>query len=128
PSEKPSDAMRHARHAIVGEGLFALGAGDVVEKTRALKPDARYAMLTNWVLPNPDHPLVRLEGDFTPSYPADAGSGQGGTLRAPAIELVAAAKEAGKLDELAAQVEKSKAEGDDPFAVNERGRLALSSL
>jgi tetratricopeptide (TPR) repeat protein len=130
PSERPNDAMRRARHAIVGEELFALEAGAIVEKARALPPNQRYVMLADWVLPNPDHPLVRLEGDFTPSYPVVLSPGvePGGRLRAPAIELVAVARELGELDELLSRVEALKPEADDPFAASERGRLALLSM
>jgi hypothetical protein len=125
-----SDAMRRARHAIVGEGLYALEAGSVVEKARTLDPARRHAMLADWVLPNPDHPLVRLEGDFAPSYPAAAGpdAGLGGTIRSPAFELLRVSHESGKLDDLARQVEALKVEGLDPFAASQRGRLALLAM
>ena len=71
-------------------------------------------MLADWVLPSPDHPIVRLEGDFTPSYPVGPAGDPGGALRAPAIELVRVAKELGKLDELAARVEALKLERRRP--------------
>jgi hypothetical protein len=125
PTANGNDAMRRARHAIVGEGLFALEAGDVVERARALEPAARYAMLADWVLPSADHPLVRLEGAFTPSYPAVSGNDLGGDVIAPAIELVASAKELGKMDELASRVESLKPDADDLFNLSDRGRLAL---
>ncbi len=128
PSAIGDDASRRARHAIVGEGLFALEAGDVAARSQSLKPAERYAMLADWVLPSPDHPVVRLEGDFTPTYPVEPAGDRGGTVRAPAIELVKSAKEAGKLDELAARVEPLKVQGDDPGASFERGRLALLAL
>ena len=52
----------------------------------------------------------------------------GGELRAPAIELVDAARSLGKLDELAARVEGIKLEGNDDGATGERARLAMLGL
>ncbi len=128
PSANPSEAMRRARHAIVGEGLFALDAGAVVEKARALKPVKRFAMLAGWVLPSPDHPLVRLEGDFSPSYPAPPGSEQGG-------DLPHTGHRAGQHRQGARQARRAGRAGRDaeghgrrPGASSERGRLAMLAM
>ncbi len=128
PAAAGSEAARRARHAIVGEGLFALQAGEVVEKARTLDPAKRYDALAAWVLPGPDHPLVRLEGDFTPTFPAKVTGEAGGTLRSPAVELVKTAKEFGRLDALAAAVRDGKVGGDDPMSASQRGRLAMLAM
>ncbi len=66
----PSDADRRALHEIVGESFFALDAGGVLDRAGALPPQERYQRLADWVFPSPDHPVWRLEGEFTPSFPA----------------------------------------------------------
>ena len=147
-SKPQSDALRRARHDAIGEMFFALEAGDLIDKARALPPPERFAMLADWVLPSPDHPLLRLAGEFTPSFPpppagemkpvaaSDNGRGPdrpvrlqtGGELRAPAIELVETARVLGKLKELSAQVEGIKLEETEHPAANERAELALLGM
>jgi tetratricopeptide (TPR) repeat protein len=134
-----TEADRRARHDVIGERFLALEAGDVLRKAEGLGPAKRTEYLAGWVLPSPDHPAFRLQGEFTPTDPVapaggpetpskeGAGSARvltGGALRAPALELVDSAAAAGKLDELAARVEKADAEGD----VNARGKLAMLAL
>jgi hypothetical protein len=150
PAADRSEAARRARHALVGEPIFALQAGALVDQARSLPTVERYRLLVDWVLPSPDHPVCRLEGDFTPSFPAPGagepksktGTGDekdpernrgsrlqtGGAIRAPAIELVDCARELGKLDELAERVGSipTAAVGDDP--AGGRGKLALLAL
>jgi hypothetical protein len=138
-----SDAQRRARHDLIGESTFALEAGEVVKKARALAPASAYELLAGWVLPSPDHPVLRLEGDFNPSFPApDFGQKPtatasvggrarvqvGGELDAPAIALVDAARSLGKLDELTARVEALKSDTNDHGALAARSRLALLGL
>jgi hypothetical protein len=111
----------------------------------------RFDKLASWVLPAPDRPAWRLSGDLSPSFPApecteapgkpntgtssasskSAGTKRletGGELRAPALDLVATAKAAGKLDQLANRVQSVKAENGTDRADFERGRLALLGL
>src|SRR5207244_263128 len=68
---------------------------------------------------------IRLYGTFSPADRAPSVAGattvSGGNLEAPALELVATAKELGKLDELARRVEKLPA----PSAQAQRDRVAL---
>jgi hypothetical protein len=101
------------------------------------------------VLPSPDHPVFRLAGTFTPSFPvpsageekattvARSRNGAGGTvrlqtggdLRAPAIELVETAKAIGRLNELAGRVTAAPVDDNAPDrAVNQRGKSALLAL
>jgi hypothetical protein len=135
PAPTQSEAIRRARHAIVGEGYVAIEAGSIVERGRSLEPRARYELLSAWVLPSPDHPLVRLEGDFSPSFPI-AAEGRtdgvrlqsGGALRSPALDLVDTSRELGKLDELAAKIEARKPVADDETAASGRGRRAFLAL
>jgi len=148
PSAPISEAFRRARHEVIGETFFALEAGDLVDKARALPADERFALLADWVLPSADHPLWRLEGEFSSTFPAPSlstaktpavlGNGNGpvraarlqtgGEPRAPAIELVEAAKTLAKLDELTARIEGIKLALSEHAAANERAKLALLGM
>src|SRR5262249_11927335 len=88
----------------------------------------------SWVLPGDG---VRLAADFSPLDPAPPVTGKdidltklkprshvGGTLQAPALELVAVAKELKKLNDLAEKVQKAPAEGD----LAKRGQAGLLGL
>ena len=132
-----TDADRHARHAIIGEQFLGHDAGDVLRRAGEMTPKERYAFLSGWVLPGPDHPVFRLHGEFSPSNPApkEGAAGTtakpdaprtfvGGEIRAPALELVETARSLGRLDELATEVEMAEAVGD----VNLRGKLGLLTL
>jgi len=116
------------RDALIGEQFLGLDAGEVVLRARSLAPAERYAFLRDWVIPGSSHAEFRLFGHFTPTDPPpgkDAPEGRrsetGGTLEAPAIELVGTARALDKLDELATAVTQA-ATG------SERGRLALLAL
>ena len=147
PSAPHSDSIRRARHAVIGEPLFALRADEILEKAARLPAGERYALLADWVLPSPDHPVFRLEGNFSPSFPppglsttnsrvrkpllasvAPSESRAAASLRAPAIELVDTANALGKLDELAKRIDAIKLDTDSEPRANERGKLALLGL
>jgi hypothetical protein len=137
PSDKnPDPVLRRARHALIGEMTFTRDAGLILDRARGLEPAKRYDLLAGWVLPNDDHPAVRLVGDFRPTDPAPpvAPSSEippgarrvstGGAMEIPAVELVKAAREAGRLDDLAARIAKAEPTSD----ADRRGRLALLAL
>src|SRR5262249_25816674 len=116
---------------LIGEPFFSRNASPVLTRTRTLPPAERYAKLAAWVMPGPDRTTFQLAGAFTPTDPpppvakvppARKRVMTGGELEAPALELVAVAKELNKLDELAAKVEAADANADA------RGRLALLVL
>jgi hypothetical protein len=136
---------RRFRAALAGEEFFSAKAGRVLAEARRLPPTERYAYLKEWVLPGDDHIGFRLYGDFTPADAAppvaahlhpglfdDASAGiralnrlhTGGTIEAPALELVELAADARLLKELAREVEKAAAASD----VDARGKLALMVL
>ncbi len=127
---KPSVADRRGRAAVIGESFHALNADDVLRRARALKAGERYALLLDWVVPGESHSGFRLYGHFAPAAAPPVGKSParraqpGGALEAPARELVAAAGELGRLDELAGRVEKAAADSDQ----DRRGRLALLAL
>jgi tetratricopeptide (TPR) repeat protein len=126
---------RTARQAVFGERAFAAEAADVLATTRSLPAAERFAALASWVLPGPDRPTFRLFGEFSPANAASpvastsaevrgARVWQGGRLRAPAIELIQAAREAGQLDELGERIAATPARR--PRDV--RARLALLAM
>lgn len=131
-----SDTDRRALHSVIGERILGSGADEVLARTAALEPLQRYDELARWVLPTPDHPVFRLHGSFTPSNavtgPTERKSAakemgtprrvfEGGNVRAPALELVDAAKAAGKLDDLVARIDRAEANDD----ASRRAQLAL---
>jgi hypothetical protein len=127
----PGQVDARTRSALVGEAFLSHGAVDVLRHARGLPAAERYAYLRSWVLPGPEHSAFRLYGYFTPidvaATPADGPGSRlhtPGQLESPALELVAVAKELGKLDELAGAVSEGRAE----TAPDRRGRLSLLSL
>lgn len=120
-------AIRQARHAVVGEAMLALSAEQVFLRSRQLPRAERYEALAAWVLPGDDHSTFRLQGDFAPTDPAPSvglGTRRGGSLVAPALDLVALAKELGRLPELEKRVRGFEAKTD----LDRRGQLALEAL
>ena len=126
---------RRSRTLAIGEAAFARDAASVLASAKALPADRRYETLLSWVLPSDDHADFRLAGAFAPTDPATPptdlnlppGSRRvevGGTFDAPALALLAAAREANKLDDLAGRVERATASTD----LDRRGRLAMQAL
>jgi hypothetical protein len=103
-----------------------------------LPAEARYTLLSDWVLPNPDHDRLRLALDFTPTNPAPPVTGvdqeslagesrvtAGGELVSPALDLIAVAKELGKLDVLRKRVAAISVADD---AQQQRSQIALLAI
>jgi hypothetical protein len=132
-TKAPSPAAARARRRQVGERFYFTEAGDVVERARKLPPAERYALLAGWVLPTESRPGFQLAGTAKPldvlgvvdrkEQPEGRRVTLGSRLDAPCLELVAAAREAGKLDELADRVSGAASAGDDELF--RRSRLAL---
>ena len=136
PADPGTEADRRVRRDLIGEALFALGAGEALRRAREAGPEKGYAILADWVLPKADRPAFRVSGEFTPTAteaPGDPpskppGDGRrsvhGGEIDSPATALVDAAEAAGKLDDLASLLDADKTAGE----VNGRARLALVAL
>jgi hypothetical protein len=117
---------------LIGDPFFLKSAGHVLRQAQDLPPEQAYDLLQTWVLPNENHSLFQMAGEFTPADPAPpvtpkplpAGRrvASGGDLEAPALELVLLAKKLGKLDELADRIEQAK----EPALT--RGRLAMLAM
>lgn len=130
PSGPVTDGF--VRRALIGDPFFLRSAGHVLRQAHNLPPEQAYSLLQMWVLPNENHSLFQMAGEFTPAdlappvapkpLPAGRRVASGGELEAPALELVVLAKKLGKLDELAERIEQAK----EPSLA--RGRLAMLAL
>src|SRR5439155_16697092 len=127
-------AQGAARRALIGEDYLLLSARRVLEQARTLPAEQCYEALAVWVLPNNEHAVFQLSGDFRPGMNGATSSEHtssgarlqtGGELDAPALELVRVAKKIGKLEDLASRVRMS-VPSDDP--VRTRGRLAMLAV
>jgi tetratricopeptide (TPR) repeat protein len=112
-------ADRRLINSILTEEPFSLEAGSVVHQTRQLPAEQAYQQLSAWVLPSADHPVPRLYLQFVADETADRQE-----VLCPAIELMAVAERAGKLDELAKAIDAIEPEG----AIAERGKVVLNAL
>ncbi len=137
PAAAKADAR--SRHGLIREETFVESADLVLKKARTLEPAARYDYLAEWVLPSGDWDDFRLQGSYTPvdaappvaapaidppDNVAESRIHTGGQPQAPALELVAAARQLGKLDALAERVR--KADTSSPHGL--RSRVALHAL
>ncbi|HEY2252068.1 MAG TPA: DUF1583 domain-containing protein, partial [Planctomycetaceae bacterium] len=135
--EKVPPVTRRARRDIIEEKFFAASWESVQQRAREMPAEARYAYLKDWVMAGPDRPNFRLMGGGTPVEPAPAVAGSstvaligerralsGGELTAPVLDLLAVARELGKLDELANHALTVK-----PTAgFDQRGKFSLLAL
>ena len=124
PPLYPAEAK--ARRWQLGERYYFMEAGDVVERTRSLPPAERYKALAAWVLPTESRPTFQLAGvDKALDVLGIVDQGKqpdgkrvlfGSRFDAPCLEMVAAAKAAGLLDDLAERIVKAETSAaDDQF-------------
>ncbi len=118
---------RRIARAWIGESTLRRNALRVVDGTKGLDPAGRYMTLRSWVLPDGGARPPRIDGEFRRARGLDGlgtasdpePSSRPVEAVVPAVELVAASKVAGRLDELAGLIQ---GPGDDP------ARLALAAL
>ncbi len=146
----PSDLDRSMADArvigsVIDERYAAQNAYYIYQHAVQLPVEDRYAFLHEWVLPGRTHSLIRMYADATPTHPPpvaiddnpiDAAQLEaalavrsrrievGGNLVSPAEELVSAAAELGRLDELFTEVEAAPLYAQ----YHARGRLALLAM
>lgn len=125
---------------VIADNVFGLRMA-----TRSLPVDARYEILKSHVLPGKLHHEFRLFGKLTSTDPPESNASDhpvdvariqegierkqkrirtGGILVSPVFDLIAAAKEAGKLDELRFAVQAATATGE----VQQRCQLSLLAM
>lgn len=111
----------HALGRIVGETVIGENVEGLYRRLAGRSDEDRFRILSDWVLPGPDHQRYRLRGHFTPLNPAAVSDSEaqssaadspsepdsrgtrmqiGGKLEAPAFELVAVAARLGRLEAL----------------------------
>jgi hypothetical protein len=86
-----------ALRRVIGEANFLAHERRLLDETKSLSAEQRYAQLLAWVFPTEEHPCFQLSGHFTPTdalqAPAPPGPGlrlhTGGTFEAPVLELLA---------------------------------------
>jgi len=120
-----------ARSSVFSEEYVSENVHAVHQAARLMRPVERYRYLKNWVLPGREHESFRLSLGFERQQsspiivmngPAQAAPPSlSGSLISPAIDLVAAAADAGVLAELRSSIEESPAVGSH----SERCRLTL---
>ena len=140
-------ADRLALNSLFDDKYIADNILEVRRDAAEMLPPERYEYLADWVLPGRDHAGFRLYGMFSPTHPAlptarytlaertrleeaekhgGARIQTGGSLFAPALDLIAIAEQLGRLDVLRERVESAgEKTGDSGWR---RGRLALLIL
>ena len=111
---KATSAESRARRSLIGEAVFAKSAGILLAKVRGQPAAERYRQLADWVLPTASRSVFQLAGNFVPAHNRTASEAagrvrrlpEGNELQSPALELVKAARESGKLDDLADRIAK----------------------
>lgn len=117
---EPTTPERH-RQVIAwrGEKSIARDAADVLLATRKLPPAESHEKLAAWVLPGGDHPNVRLAWAVLPGEP-------GGTLEAPALDLIDVARKTNQLESLLQRLDAHQPAGEE--ARRDRAALRLLAL
>jgi hypothetical protein len=140
------DADRRALAAILDDTHIVDAALPVHRQAASMSMQRRFEFPSQWVLPSLDHSSFRLALDFTPTNPAAAQRSDvhpadaqrldqarslvdsrvqlGGHMVSPAIDLIEAATQLGRLDDIRGRIADSPAHGD----AQQRCRLALLAL
>ena len=112
-----SDAQPDRMVEVDGPAFALLASAEVLAEGRRKSAKDRYAYWLEYVVPSSDHSSFRLRGSMSPTD-------LGGRLEAPAIDLVATARDLGRLDDLLVRVEAAKS-ADDPAR---RGKAAMLAV
>jgi hypothetical protein len=134
-----------ARSAILGDETLASNIAELRSQVASLASPARYERLAAWVLPSKSHDDFRFSAEFSQTWPMPALRGDdpveaeririaaelgmrrvptGGRLVSPVLDLIDAAHESGKLDELRDALQALRSEDE----VQQRQRLALLAM
>ena len=118
---KPLAGVRSALGAIFADEHVAQEALQIHDRALKLDEEARFELLSKWVLPSDDHHTLRMQCEFTQTCPApmfdrsgvaqieksglNRGQFTGGDLVSPAMDLVEVAAGLNRLDEIQAVVD-----------------------
>lgn len=128
-----SAADRQAVGAIFDDVYIADAALEIHQRAAAMPIEERFQYLANWVLSGIDHDTIRVALDFAPTDPVQQNVSEpraqsrvqtGADQVSPAIDLVATAKQLGRLDELHKHLADTDVQGDE----QKRCRLALLAI
>lgn len=117
PAKSSSTADNYALHEIFKSDSQSCNTLFVHQKAATLAIQERYEFLVNSVLPNGMHPTFRVTGEFGSTNPppfaeqprdAAAELTPSVVVVSPAVELVDAAKQLGRLDELRTRIVSSR--------------------
>ena len=131
-ASRPSDQT--SLHTLFGGEVLASNMSYVRYRASELSPEDKYACLKSWVLPSAIHPDIRIIGEFTPTNPSPRAmelepwrfpSDRGGDLVSPVFDLLDAAAELNRLDDLHAEVTSIS---DAQENVDARAKLVLLIL
>lgn len=134
PTLRASDA--HVRDAIFSEQHVEGTAFKIHRRAAALPTEARFEFLANWVLPGPQHSTLRVQTAFSPTDPPpptsttqtgqvpEARQRSGGTLVSPVLDLIDAATELDRLEEVRQRV----ASWQPPDTAGTRNQIAVLAL
>ena len=108
-----STADAHTRERHMSADSLADNVQRVIQRAAALEPGERYEFLADWVLPGESHAAIRMTGMFSQTQPSPLArqtapeilrTAEGANLIVPAIDLIAAARDIDKLQELQTRV------------------------
>ncbi|MFG0336305.1 MAG: DUF1583 domain-containing protein, partial [Maioricimonas sp. JB049] len=125
---------RQARNATVGESTVEANVRAVRRQAAALTAEARYRFLADWVFPDVKPSGIRLGGAFTQTDPSPLArrldpvshpTPVGGELVSPVLDLLATARELGRLEELVARVAEINAGADE---YQQRAKVAMELM
>lgn len=121
---QPAAGVRSALGAIFADEHVAQEALQIHDRALTLDEEARFELLSAWVLPSDDHQTLRLQCEFTQTCPAPllerSGAAKaeksglnraqftGGDLVSPAMDLVEVAARLNRLDDIQSVIDQWK--------------------
>ncbi len=140
-----SDADRQAFNQLLREEFLTQDILSIRHRALAMPVSERFEFLSCWILPGPDHPGFRMQGEFSPTQPAppvaepgicqpeiDAfGIGQpgsGGVIVSPVFDWLDAARELNRLTECRQLVADTLASDDEQQCRSRAALLFMLSL
>lgn len=148
---EPAESLPNVRFlgVAITEDRLSDNAYEIYRRALTLDVERRYRFLHRWVMPNSSHDLLRMAGAFTPTHPAppvlndnpiDVATAEarqavdqrlvqtGGNFVCPAILLVLAAAETGRLEELTQEILKHPPTSSIEMARNRAAILGVIAL
>lgn len=130
--ESPAEGNRHAWNQLFHEELLIENLQHIRRKALALPAAERFEFLSRWILPGPDHPGLRVSGDFQPTRPSPLASQTGmehpelgQQIISPVLDWIDVADELGQMEECRRRV---AAVADTNEEFQQRAKVALLLL